>query len=80
MWKDEIVEEVRKVRDEYAAKFNYDLDAIYEDIKKQEKQSRRKVVFLPPKKVDSAKVINDYWGNASIDEIHNRITDWKNKR
>jgi hypothetical protein len=49
MWKDEIVEEVRKVRDEYAAKFNYDLDAIYEDIKKQEKQTRRKVISLPPK-------------------------------
>ncbi len=38
MWKDEIVEEVRKVRDEYAAKFNYDLDAIYTDIKEQEKK------------------------------------------
>lgn len=49
MWKDEIVEEVRKVRDEYAAKFNYDLDAIYGDIKKQEKQTRRKVISLPPK-------------------------------
>ena len=46
MWKDEIVEEVRKVRDDYAAKFNYDLDAIYEDIKKQEKKTRRQVVSL----------------------------------
>jgi hypothetical protein len=50
MWKDEIVEEVRKARDEYAAKFNYDLDAIYKDIKEQEKQSQHKVVSLPPKK------------------------------
>lgn len=50
MWKDEIVEEVRKVRDEYAAKFNYDLDAIYKDIKEEEKMTRRKVVSLPPKK------------------------------
>ena len=39
MWEDEIVEEVRKVRDEYAAKFNYDLEAIYKDIKEQEKQN-----------------------------------------
>ena len=52
MWKDEIVEEVRKMRDEYAAKFDYDLDAIYKDIKKQEKKSRRKVVSLKPKKVE----------------------------
>ncbi len=50
MWKDEIVEEVRKVRDEYAAKFNYDLDAIYKDIKEQEKKTQRKVVSLPPRK------------------------------
>ncbi len=34
MWKDEIVEEVRKARDEFAAKFNYDIDAIYREIKK----------------------------------------------
>jgi len=53
MWKDEIVEEVRKVRDEYAAKFNYDLDAIYKDIKEQGKMTRRKVVSLPPKKPES---------------------------
>ena len=50
MWEDEIVEEVRKVRDEYAARFDYDLEAIYNDIKEQEKQSRRKFVSLPPKK------------------------------
>lgn len=49
MWTDEIVEETRKARDEYAAKFNYDLNAIYEDLKKQEKRSRRKLVSLPPK-------------------------------
>ena len=52
MWEDEIVEEVRKARDEYAAKFNYDLEAIYKDIKEKEKQSPRKVVSLPPKKPD----------------------------
>ncbi len=56
MWKDEIVEEVRRVRDEYAAKFNYDLDAIYEDIKTQEKQTKRKVVSLPPRKVQMSEV------------------------
>lgn len=56
MWKDEIVEEVRRVRDEYAAKFNYDFAAIYEDIKTQEKQTKRKVVSLPPKKVQLPEV------------------------
>ena len=49
MINDPIVEEVRKVRDAHAAQFNYDLRAIYEDLKKQEKKSNRKFVTLPPK-------------------------------
>lgn len=36
MLNDEIVDEVRAIRDAYAAKFNYDLRAIYEDLKKSE--------------------------------------------
>jgi hypothetical protein len=49
MIKDPIVEEVRKEREAHAAKFNYDIRAIYEDIKKQEKKNKRKFVTLPPK-------------------------------
>jgi hypothetical protein len=33
---DEIVDEVRAIRDAHAARFNYDLRAIYEDLKKSE--------------------------------------------
>ena len=36
-WSDPIVDEVRKARDAYAARFNYDLRAIYRDLKEQEK-------------------------------------------
>ena len=36
MLNDEIVDEVRAIRDTHAAKFNYDLRAIYEDLKKSE--------------------------------------------
>ena len=50
MWKDEIVEEVRKRREAYAAKFNYDLQAMYEDLKKAERKSKRKKVSFKPKK------------------------------
>jgi hypothetical protein len=45
---DPIVDEVRRVRDEHAARFNYDLDAIFRDIKEQEKKSGRKFVNLIP--------------------------------
>ena len=35
---DEIIEEVRANREAHAANFNYDLRAIYEDIKRSEKE------------------------------------------
>ncbi len=50
MWKDSIVEETRKVREVYAARFKYNLEAIYKDIKKQENQSSQKIISLSPKK------------------------------
>ncbi len=52
MWKDAIVEEVRRIRENHAAKFSYDLDAIYHDIKEKEKKSCRKVVSFSPKRVE----------------------------
>ena len=50
MWKDEIVEEVRRNREAYAAKFHFDLQAMYEDLKKAERKSKRRKVSLKPKK------------------------------
>jgi len=41
-WSDPIVDEVRRARDAYAARFNYDLRAIYRDLKEQEARSARK--------------------------------------
>jgi hypothetical protein len=36
---DPIVDEVRQIRDAHAARFNYDLDAIFRDLKEREKKS-----------------------------------------
>ncbi len=36
---DPIVDEVRRIRDAHAAKFNYDLKAIFRDIKEHEQRS-----------------------------------------
>ena len=41
---DPIVDEVRRVRDAHAARFNYDLDAIFQDIKEREKKCGLKFV------------------------------------
>lgn len=38
MWEDPIVEETQRMKYEYASKFNYDLQAIYHDLKELEKQ------------------------------------------
>jgi hypothetical protein len=43
-WSDPIVDDVRRARDVYAARFNYDLWAIFRDLKEQEKRGGRKVV------------------------------------
>ena len=44
IWSDPIVAEVRRIRDAYAARFNYNLRAMYLDLKEQEKRSGRKTV------------------------------------
>ena len=41
---DPIVDEVHRIRDAHAARFNYDLDAIFQDIKEREKKSGLKFV------------------------------------
>jgi hypothetical protein len=47
---DEIVAEIRRHRDEHAKSFNYDLDAIYEDLKKSEQESGQQLVNRPPRR------------------------------
>jgi hypothetical protein len=37
-WKDEIVEEVRAARQAYFARFNYNLDLMFEDLKEKQEQ------------------------------------------
>ena len=49
MWTDEIVEEIHRIREEYAKSFNYDLDAIFADLRKKEAESGREVVNLSQK-------------------------------
>lgn len=58
MHKDPIVEEVRKYRQQWAAKFNYDLDAMFADLKRSEAAARtRGVKFVSPRKRKSALVV-----------------------
>ena len=38
MWKDPIVDEIHRIREEWAAKFNYDAKALLENIEQQKRQ------------------------------------------
>ncbi len=54
MWEAPVVEEIRKVREAHAAKYNYDLYAIYRALKKEETESGHQFVSLPPRQLESA--------------------------
>ena len=48
MQTDPIVDEIRRVRDTLAAKFNYDVAAIARDARKRQKATNRKIVSMKP--------------------------------
>ena len=50
MIRDPIVEEVRRAREEYAKRFNYDLNAMIDDLECRQRESGRKTVSFPPKR------------------------------
>ncbi len=54
MARDPIVEEVRRVREEQAARYAFDVKAILAAAKKRQRQSGHKVVSFVPKKRLSA--------------------------
>ncbi len=63
MIKDEIVEETRRLRDEWARQFDYDLRKMFEDLKKKRAESGRTYVSYaikkskPTRKSKSKKVV-----------------------
>jgi len=49
MFADPIVDEVRKARHDYAKRFNFNLRAMAEDLRKKEGQHQARLVSFPPK-------------------------------
>lgn len=54
---DPIIAEVRKARDSYASKFNYDIQAMCRDLKKRQAQNPNKVISLPPKRIKTVESV-----------------------
>jgi len=51
-WEDEIVAEVRAVRDAYAQRFDYDVQAICRDLRRRQDEGKREVVRLPTNRME----------------------------
>ena len=54
MIRDPIVEEVRQAREDYFKRFNYDLNSLFDDLQRRQRESGRKTVSLPPKRRPTA--------------------------
>jgi hypothetical protein len=54
---DPIIAEVRKARDAYARKFNYDIQAMCRDLKKRQTQNADKVISMPPKRIKTTESV-----------------------
>ena len=65
---DPIVDEVRRIRDAHAAKFNYDANAIFRDIKEKEKSSGRKYVSFADESAEPNKVVPSVGPTSMISE------------
>lgn len=55
MFKDPIVEQVRRVRQRYAKRHNYDLHAIAADLRKREQEHPERLVSFPAKTLRKAR-------------------------
>ena len=53
MPQDEIIKEVRAIREAYAERFNFDVHALYRDAKAHEGQDKRRVVTPEPRRIKS---------------------------
>ena len=49
MWKDEVLEEIYRIREEHAKAFNYDLQAICDDLRQKQSASGRQIISIPLK-------------------------------
>jgi hypothetical protein len=67
---DPIVEEVHKVRDAYAKKFNYDLDAICQHLQEKQRLSNKKVISLPPKRPRKVKLLENICNSKELLEMN----------
>jgi hypothetical protein len=57
---DEIISELRAIREAYAERFGFDIRAIYQEAKREEERGGREIVVREPRRID-----DDAEGNPS---------------
>ena len=58
MAQDEIIKEVRAIREAYGARLGFDIRALYNEAKQSESKSGRPVILLEPRRTTSGKVVS----------------------
>jgi hypothetical protein len=53
MEQDEVIREVRAIREAYAEKFGNDIGALFRDAREREATTNRQIVSLEPKKLET---------------------------
>ena len=71
---DDVLLEVRKVREAYAQGFGYDLQTIHRDLKEQEQASGRRIVSLPPRRPKPVTANGDHARSSTVSGRTRRST------
>lgn len=59
MHEDPIVAEVRKIREQLASQFNYDIHAIFEDLRRHQSQYGARLIRQPPRRANTVLPLSD---------------------
>ncbi len=59
MSSDPVVDEIRKIREEWAARFDFDVRAIVKDAQRRDAADDREVIRLPPRPVVTSAASGD---------------------
>lgn len=63
---DQVIKEIRAIKDRLASKYNYDLRAMYNDIAQKQRLSSRKIVNLSKNKALSQRSTGAQGASASL--------------
>jgi predicted AAA+ superfamily ATPase len=53
-----LLEEIWEIREKHAAKFHYDLKAIFADLRERQKASGRTIIYAPARKIPSVSPVS----------------------